>query len=50
MSMKAIRAFILGLIEFRSSVTTHFDGDLIETYDLGRELAHRFTCRRFEEC
>lgn len=46
--MKRIRAFLLGVWEFRSGVTTHFDDDLIETYDWGREWAHRLTFRRFE--
>lgn len=46
--VNAIKAFCLGMIEFRSTVTTHFDGDLIETYDRGRDLAHRLTFRRFE--
>jgi hypothetical protein len=46
--MKTIRAFILGMREFRLSLTTHFNGDLIEAYDCGRELAHRLTLRRYE--
>lgn len=40
------RAFITGIIEFRSDFTTHFDN--IEAYDLGRELAHLITFRKFE--
>jgi hypothetical protein len=44
-----LRAFALGMFEFRSSLTTHFDGDLIETYDAGRELAHRLTFRHWEQ-
>lgn len=47
--MQSIRAFILGMAEFRSSFTTHYeDLDLLEAYDLGREWAHRITLRRFE--
>lgn len=47
--MKTIRAFILGMLEFRTSFTTHFDDDaLLESYDAGRELAHIVTLRRFE--
>ena len=45
-----IKAFILGMIEFRSDVTTHFDGDSIEMYDAGREFMHRLTMRQFETC
>lgn len=46
--MRAIRAFLLGAWEFRSGCTTN-PGDLIETYDWGREWAHRLTFRCFEE-
>lgn len=48
--MFKIKAFFLGLVEFRSAFTTHFDG-YGETlaYDLGRELAHKLTLRRFEQ-
>ena len=46
--MNTIRAFLLGVREFRSEWTTPVDDDLIETYDRGRELAHRLTLRRFE--
>jgi len=41
----AIKAFIRGVIEFRSDLTTHYDYPLIESYDLGREWAHRLTFR-----
>lgn len=43
-----IKAFFLGIIEFRSDATTHYDHPLIEVYDFGRELAHRITFRKFE--
>ena len=44
-----LRAFALGVREFRLTCTTHFDDDaLLEAYDLGREWAHRLTFRRFE--
>lgn len=46
--MKKVRAFLLGMREFRSGVTTHFDYPLIETYDAGRELAHRVTFRKWD--
>ena len=42
-------AFITGMIEFKSDLTTNFNSDLIETYDQGRELMHRLTCRRYEQ-
>lgn len=44
-----LRAFVLGMREFRLTCTTHIaDDDLREVYDLGREWAHRLTLRRFE--
>lgn len=47
--MRRLRAFFLGMIEFRTEFTTYFgDYDLIEAYDSGRDLAHRLTFRRFE--
>lgn len=47
--MKKIRAFIKGVREFRSGVTTHYDdSDLVIAYDWGREIAHRVTFRRFD--
>jgi hypothetical protein len=47
-SMKSVIAFLLGMWEFRSDLTTNPGDDLIEVYDLGREWAHRITFRRFE--
>ncbi len=47
--MKRICAFLLGVYEFRSSLTTSYDEyDLLISYDWGREWAHRFTFRQFE--
>jgi hypothetical protein len=44
-----IRAFINGVREFRSDVTTHYeDYDLLCSYDWGREWAHRVTFRRWD--
>lgn len=47
--MRRIHAFLLGMAEFRSSFTTRLSGDLLETYDSGRDLAHRLTLRQFDE-
>ncbi len=47
-TLRRLRAFILGLREFRQNATTHFDEDLIEAYDTGRDLAHKLTFRRFD--
>ena len=46
--MHKIYAFLLGMFEFRRGFTTHFDGDLIEVYDSGRDWAHALTFRCFE--
>lgn len=46
--MKTVQAFILGLLEFRSSFTTNC-GIYGDAYDTGREIAHRITLRRFEQ-
>lgn len=45
-----IIAFLLGMREFRLSMTTSYDDvRLAEAYDHGRDLAHRLTFRRFED-
>ena len=46
--LKKVKVFFKGVAEFRSGATTHYGNGLIEVYDLGRELAHRLTFRRFE--
>lgn len=44
-----IKAFLLGMVEFRNSFTTrHDDLSLSESYDRGRDMAHRLTFRKFE--
>lgn len=48
--MKRLYAYLLGMWEFRSGFTTHFENwDLMCTYDEGRDMAHRLTLRRFEQ-
>jgi hypothetical protein len=46
--MSKLRAFLLGMREFRLDFTTHMPEDRIDAYDWGREWAHRLTLRRFE--
>jgi hypothetical protein len=41
-----IRAFLLGMAEFRRSFTTRCDCDV--AYEAGRDFAHRITLRRFD--
>ena len=40
--------FLLGMREFRLDCTTHFGEMEIETYDAGREWAHRLTLRLWD--
>lgn len=42
-----LKAFWLGMIEFRSDITSNCAGQE-EAYDCGREIAHRMTMRRFD--
>ena len=47
--MKSIKAFLLGVTEFRLSFTTHIaDWQLQRAYDKGREFAHKITFRRYD--
>lgn len=46
--MNRFKAFFLGVREFRSDFTSNPGDDLMETYDAGRELAHKLTFRHFE--
>jgi hypothetical protein len=47
--MNKFTAFLLGMREFRSSMTTNLDDQgLDHEYELGREWAHRLTFRRYD--
>ena len=46
--MSKIKAFILGMIEFRSDCTTNV-GDEDLAYDSGRDFAHKITFRHFDD-
>lgn len=48
--IKRLKAFFIGIKEFRSGITTNPGADLIEDYDKGRDLAHRMTFRRWDQC
>jgi len=41
--------FLMGAVEYRSSFTTHFEGEDLEMYDHGREFAHKVTLRWWDE-
>lgn len=44
-----IRAFILGMYEFRRNMTTHFSTNReYAAYDRARDFAHRVTGRRWD--
>lgn len=47
--INVIRAFLMGMWEFHSSITTRYEDDrAYDAYDYGRELAHRLTRRRWD--
>lgn len=46
--IKRLLAYLNGMREFRSDCTTYYDGDLIETYDAGRDRAHALTLRKWD--
>lgn len=52
--MRLLRAFLLGMREFRGIITTgYYDkrGNALDEqdwYDCGRDLMHRITLRKFE--
>lgn len=46
---RRLRAFWLGMKEFRSAITTNFGPSLIRTYDRGREFMHVLTLRYYEQ-
>lgn len=49
--MNEIKAYVMGIREFRLSFTTGYDDyALLEAYDAGRDLAHRLTLRYWDEC
>ena len=43
-------AYLRGVGEYRSSVTTSYPYPLIESYDAGRDRAHALTFRRYDDC
>lgn len=50
MTRAHLRAFVLGVREFRLDMTTHIASlDLLRSYDRGREVAHVLTARRFDQ-
>ena len=47
--MKNIIAFLNGIIEFKSSLTSHYeDYGLLISYEKGRNFAHVVTFRKYE--
>lgn len=46
--LRRAQAFLLGMYEFRRSLTTNPGLDLFESYEQGREFAHRITFRHFD--
>lgn len=46
---RSLKAFLLGILEFRTNITTRVDCNHITKYDMGRELAHKLTFRYFDD-
>lgn len=47
--LSLITAFLQGITEFRLDMTTSQpDNDHYEAYDRGRDLAHKFTLRKWD--
>jgi len=46
--LRSLYLVALGAWEFRRDLTTHFDHPEVETYDTGREWAHRLTLRHWD--
>lgn len=51
--LEQIKAFLMGMREFRQSFTTSYaghpnEGELSDAYDNGRELAHKLTFRHWD--
>lgn len=44
-----LRVFLLGMREYRLSLTTNPGDEWIETYDRGRDFMHRITFRRYDD-
>ena len=44
--MKEVKAFLIGMLEFRSSYTSSLEDDY--SYELGRDFAHKVTLRIFD--
>ena len=48
--MKLLKAFFVGMSEFRISMTTSYNNENMRVaYDRGRDMAHRLTLRRYED-
>jgi hypothetical protein len=48
--MKKLKAFVIGMVEFRSDFTMYYTSyELKMAYDRGREFAHKITLRKFEQ-
>lgn len=45
---KSIRYFLLGMLEFRDTVTLAAPEPYEEVYDKGRDFAHRLTFRKYD--
>lgn len=48
--MQRLKAYLLGMYEFRLSSTTSFEDLAVQdAYEAGRDMAHRLTLRKYEQ-
>ena len=43
-----LRVYVMGMREYRESITTNPGEELIEFYDRGRDRAHALTMQRYD--
>jgi len=43
-----ISAYLRGMVEFRTGFAMHYNWELLHYYDMGRDLMHKLTLRKFE--
>ena len=46
--LEQLKAFLLGMWEFRSDFTSHLEYWYMDAYDQGRDFAHKLTFRYFD--
>lgn len=47
--MNHVKAYLLGVWQFRTNWTTHVAYEYARSYDAGRDIAHWLTFRKYEQ-